>query len=159
MSEKFPPDYEIGIEWIDDDGKRCKTVAPMPHKTGKRVARLVESNFIGSIGGMHYYAKIKVNSPWWSENGDKGGHAGYGGKNKPELRGIDLEAKRILRKRERDMGGELIGRIGQETYRFNTPKEAKEAAIKLFLERFAPGWVLCGDDMGDGDDYPVLAET
>jgi len=167
MSEdttKIPVNFQVGIQWKDDEGRTCTTQIDRPHKTtGKREVQLVEDTFVGSMaaGAMHYYARLKVYSPGWTVEGNEPGivHGGYGGKRKPPLHPISLDARRVLTKVERDMSGEVVGKIGETTYRFNDPESAKAAAIKLFHTRFGPGWVLIGECMGDADDYPVIAET
>jgi hypothetical protein len=159
-TEKYLPTHQIGLTWKNDEGETCVTVAPHPHKNGKRVAWLSETTFVGQLDGMHYYAMIKVGHPWWSVNGDGGGHAGYGGKYKPEMEDIRLEAERRLTKVEKGMDGKRLGKIGEMTYRFNLPADARAAAIALFKKRFAPGWVLLPEYMEENqDEYPILAET
>ncbi|HWX18758.1 MAG TPA: hypothetical protein VN578_02520 [Candidatus Binatia bacterium] len=150
---KIDPSYQIGLRWKNDQGEDCVTLQGYL-RNGKREATLVEADYIGSIGAMHYYAKIRAWSPNWSVNGDKGGHGGYGGKSMPKLEPISIEAKRVLKVREFDANGKLIGKVGDETYRFNSPKAARAAALRAFRKHFAPGWVLVSNYSGR-----VVAET
>lgn len=159
LPDIIPVDFQVGIQWKNDGGKLCTTLAGSPHKaTGKRTVTLQVSSWAG-YGGMHTYASLKVGSPWWTEEGSNGRHGGYGGKKAPQLEHISLDVKRVLTKVEKDLNGERVGKIGEETYRFNDKETATAAAIALFKKRFGPGWVLVGEDMGDADDYPVIAET
>lgn len=160
---KIPADFQIGLTWKNDEGRLCRTVAHNPHKNGKRIAWLVESSFVGTcaIGAMHYYARIKVSSQGWIEEGRENIICGgYGGKNRPQFATISLDAERILTRVERDASDEIIGKKGDSTYRFNTEAEARTAGIKLFGQCFGPGWVLLPELLEDGkDEYPILAET
>lgn len=158
-NEKIKPSHQIGLEWLNDEGERCVTIAPRPHPNGKRIVNLDESTFVGtsSITGMHYYAKLKAWSPSWSVNGDQGGHGGYGGKNMPKMEAISFDAERVLKSREFDQNRKMLGKVGDTTYRFNNPKSARLAAVALFKKLFAPGWVLVAETMsGDGE---IISET
>lgn len=166
---KIPPTLGQGIEWTHErEGHLMRTELSDYHfKNGKRKAQLLIHSWIGSIGAMHYYAKITVESAT-VVNVTEGtrGHGGYVGVPKDSplqehiKRELSLCAQRRLSKVEKDMNGEVLGKIGDMTDRFNTPTEAREAAIRMFKKRFAPGWVLVADKMGDNDeDYPTIAET
>ena len=161
---KIPANYGVGLRWKDSEGHAFESRLQSGEiKNGKRVARLVESNMLGSIEATHCYSHVAT----WSLNNhdhteDKTySSAGYG----PErdeiqsyLNGLRINAKRRLTKVEKDMSGELIGKVGDWTYRFNTEASAKAAGIKTFLARFGPGWLLVEDEFS-GDDIKVLAET
>jgi len=71
----------------------------------------------------------------------------------PELESINEDAVRILSKVEKDFNDEPIGKVGDETVRFNDESSARKAAIKMFYEKFATGWVL------ESEDGQNLAET
>lgn len=159
---KIPPNYGIGIKWHDKDGRLFESTLSGSDElhNGKRKCRLEESNLLFSIGASHYYAKIEAYSPgcYSYDEGTNYCSAGYG-KEREDLAGylgrIVIEAQRRLVKVEKDMAGERIGKKGDWTYRFNSEAEAREAAIRTFKERFAPGWILF-----DGDDCTkVIAET
>ena len=153
-AELVPIDAGIGIEWLDDSGKKCVTL-PGCFRNGKRVATLEQSSYIGiSIGAIHYYAAIRVHDNGWSCDG-KGCHMGYGGKNKPQFSGLKIDAQRRLTRLEKDMNGRPIGKIGESTIRFNTEKGAREAAIAIFKRKFSPGWVLESEDCSE----KIIAET
>ena len=161
--EKIPANFQLGWQWHDDEGRLCTTGTRM-HNSGKREATLVESTFVGTcaIGAMHYYARIKVSTPGWQNEG-KGADCtcgGYGGKAQPRMEPISIDAERVLTKLEKDMDGRPVGRIGEKTYRFNDEASARAAGIKVFLENFGPGWVLVASEIPEGaDEPPVLAET
>ena len=153
MKQKYKPDFQLGITWKDDSGRKCTTHDSKHQKTGKREVELSESNFIGLLDGMHYYAKLRVPSPWFLVDGEKGSHGGYGGKAKPYLETISQDAERVLTGIEKDAMGRVLGKVGDTTYRFNRPEDARAAAVKMFHEMFDEGWVLVD---GDGN---VVAET
>lgn len=158
--KKIPKDWQAGIQWRDDEGRLCTTDAGYIDKaTGKREATLIETTYVGScaITAMHYYARIRVSNPGWRVEGDAPGiiRGGYGGKAQPKLDVISIDAKRTLRRREKDAMGDPIGKAGDETIRFNNPEDAREVAIKFFKEHFGPGWVLKSDD----DCTKIIAET
>ena len=156
---KIKPDFEIGLEWLNDEGKKCVSIAPPPHaKTGKRIVELIEASYIGCVAGMHYYAKLFVPVPWWVQENDDGRHCGYGGKAKPNMNGFSLDAERILTVQEYDANRRSIGKSGDSTYRFNNPKSARKAAIQLFKKTFAKGWVLM-PEYGGESDLEIIAET
>ncbi len=159
---KIPADYQVGVTWLDDSGKRCTTIAGRAHKSGKRIVELVETTFAGTsaFGAMHYYARLQCHSPGWVCAGEAGVHGGYGGKAKPNLDRISIDAERKILPREKDASGERLGRAGDLTVRFLTPAAARSAAIALFKERFGPGWILLSGYCADGIDEPeILAET
>lgn len=155
---KYKPSFGVGLTWLNDEGEKCVTVERRTHKSGKRIATLIETNWLGSIGAMHYYARIRVFAPSWSVNGDDGGHGGYGGKNCPKLEEIGIDAERILTRLEKDMNDEPLGKIGESTTRFNSPEDARKAGIAAFLKHFAAGWVLM-PEYQDDDSETLLAET
>lgn len=68
---------------------------------------------------------------------------------------IRLDAERRLTKVEKDLFGDVIGKIGEWTYRFNTPDEAKASGIRTFKDRFTPGWIL----VSEYNNKEILAET
>jgi hypothetical protein len=124
------------------------------------VAYLQESNYLGSIGAQHYYARIEAHSP--SNLDETEGELlllGCYGTERDEIDNwisrIDVTVERRLTKVEKDMNDEVIGAVGDWTYRFNLESEAKAAGVKLFLARFEPGWVLIS---GDDCDL-ILAQT
>ena len=154
------PNFALGLKWVDGEGDKCETVLGRKLVNGKRVVRLCLSSFIGSIGAQHYYASLNVFSPTISNGKQLFFCGGYGGKDRPDdmLNPLRIEAKRRLTKVEKDMNGEVLGEIGDITYRFNTEKEAEEAAIALFKRKFAPGWRLERDSWDDGQE-PFICET
>jgi hypothetical protein len=160
VNEKIKPSHDIKIKWTDDEGNNCMTIMPPFHANGKRIVWLVESNYvdIGSVGAMHYYARIRVHAPSWSVNGDHGGHGGYGGKNQPKIEPISFDAERILKVREKDANGKSLGKVGDSTYRFNDEKSARRAAIAVFKKKFAAGWVLIPETLS-GDENEIAAQT
>lgn len=174
---KIPATVGIGFKWRADDGRAMESgISGSKSKDdghhyirGKRVAELILSDWLGSIGAMHYYARIEsggIYGRYVADKRDGFGHCGYMGKSCPtdHLKEISIRAKRILSKLEKDMNGDPLGRIGEETERFNTPAEAKAAAVKLFQAKFEPGWILvCNDQYQEPrtGDIPRLevAET
>ena len=159
MSDKIPATFQIGLKWKNDEGKECQTVMPRLHKSGKRFAFLYEHNCIGSVGGMHNYAAIKVPCCAFQVKGEKCIHMAYGGKKAPKLDEIRIEVERKIKPREKDAFGESIGRAGEMTCRFNEPETARQAGIKLFKEKFDEGWVLVCDDIDNEDERKILAST
>jgi hypothetical protein len=146
-SYKIPPNYGHALSWMDSKGQPCQSILTKIHFTGngKRKARLVESNFLFSKSASHYYASITASAPSIQVGSTIYEIAGYG----PErdaledyLGPINIEAQRRLTKVEKDLNGNLIGKIGEWTYRFNSNTEARQAAIRTFRERFASGWAL-----------------
>lgn len=84
---------------------------------------------------MHYYAKINVSSPPLIDNKGKIHHiSGYLGKKAPDYKGgFNIDVERKVKKVEKDMQGTVLCKVGEYTYRFNTPKEALNQG-KLYLE-------------------------
>lgn len=156
--KKISPMHQIGLTWKDDEGRSCRTRAVL-NEAGKREAMLSITSFGGlSPGAMHYYAIIRVGCPHWTVGRSGSWHGGYGGKSAPNLEQIYLEATRVLTQVELDGHQEPLGNIGQSTVRFNTRESAFAAAVKLFKDRFARGWVLCRD-CWDVDEKRIVAET
>ncbi len=158
---KIPPTIHLGWQWKDKQGHDCESVVPKArYINGKRVARLIESTFVdtAAIGAMHWYARIEVWSPGVLDKTENHEYcsAGYG-PDKPEahLQGIRLSAQRRVTKVEKDQNDEPICKVGEYTWRFNSAKDAKAAALKLFKKKFEPGWVLVSED----DTEKVIAET
>jgi len=153
----IPADFCLGLSWLNDEGKRFETYPTMLN--GKRVVELSESTYVGScaLGAMHYYARFIVRTGVEDKKGSSFG--GYLGKATPKEYNsrLTFDAVRRLTKVEKDMDGDVLGRVGDCTSRFNTPKEAREAAIAGFLKCFGPGWILRGED--ENGNYEVLAET
>jgi hypothetical protein len=146
-SYKIPPNYGHALSWLDSNGWPCKSVLTRQHFTGngKRKARLVESDFLSSSSASHYYASIAASGPSIQVGSTIYEIAGYG----PErdaledyLGPINIEAERRLSRVEWDLSGKTLGRIGDWTFRFNSDVEARQAAIRTFRKRFAPGWAL-----------------
>lgn len=158
----IPSDLFIGLKWKDDSGKRYVSgLGPSRYLNGKRIAVLNETTYIGSIGGMHYYGSINVIQPGGkclSDGDAEFSHGGYLGKNAPSMDSLRIQVTRRLTKVERDMNGEVIGKVGERTYRFNEEKDVRPAAIKLFKKKFGPGWILVPDSWDDGE-RPILCET
>lgn len=158
-TEPIPADAMLGIQWDDDCGGKFET----KHGTmlnGKREAQLTLSSFAGGVcfGAMHYYARIEARADVGRPEETYGGHGGYLGKRCPiNDRHIRVEAKRPIKRGEKDANGEPIGRAGELTYRFNTEKEAYETALKVFMARFGPGWCLVLQDYVN--DYAELQGT
>lgn len=149
---KIPPTIHIGLKWKDRQGHECESVVPKcRYINGKRVARLIESTFVdtAAIGAMHWYARIEVWSPDVLDvtEGRQYSSAGYG-PDKPEahLQSMRLSAQRRVTKVEKDMNDEPICKVGEYTWRFNSAEEAKAAALRMFKEKFEPGWVLVHED-------------
>lgn len=161
--ELIPVTLGLGIKWKDKDGHQCEShLGGYHYRDGKRVARISESNYVGtSPGAIHYYASIVVHGPdvLDKKEGTIFSDGGYGPEHpRFHLTRLRISARRKLTKVEKDGVGEVIGPVGSYTYRFNTPEEAKQAAIDTFKKRFAPGWVLLCEDLDDNDGKP-LAET
>lgn len=164
---KIPATVHIGLRWKDKDGHQCRShVGEYEYhkKTAKRIARLAEHSLVDTmeIGAMHYYASIQVRSAdVFSEKEKTVYSCGGYGPEKPDayLDSIRIEARRKLLKPEKDMSGERICRVGELTHRFNSAVDAKAAALAIFKRKFGPGWALITEDMGESDEYPILAET
>lgn len=142
---KIPADFQVGLNWIGDEGEHYRTEIPKSWLiNGKRVAHLIESSFTGglSIGAMHFYGRIEVPQVGAFNDKDNGYHGGYLGKNAPKIRCLSIQVTRRLTKVEKDMAGEVIGKIGDYTYRFNSEEDVLPEAIKTFKRKFGPGWVL-----------------
>lgn len=160
---KIPPSYGVGRKWKGDDGDKYESILTSSSmKEGKRTCRLEESNFLGSIGAMHYYATIQFYSPDIYNHSKKKLYScsGYGeeyGKIKEWIPCGSIQAKRRLKKLEKDMYGELIGKVGDMTGRFNSKEDAVKGGIETFKLRFAPGWVLTG--WNEDEEQIKLAET
>lgn len=160
---KIPPDLQLGLKWKNDDGVEYESKLSENHYlNGKRVARLTERSWVGTmaIEAIHYYGRIELGHPSGfhiDENGRESWSGGYMGKNAPDLWDISLNVVRRLTKVEKDGNDEVIGKVGDWTYRFNTPEEVRPAAINLFKRKFAPGWVLVGET--EEGEKVVLCET
>lgn len=106
---------------------------------------------------MHYYGRVKGDQPSvYCVEEDRHYLLGGHGSDKPELYGVfEFDAKRKLTTLEEDKSGELIGEVGDNTSRFNTPHEAFEAAVMAAIKNFkdtkTKHWVVnfegCGDDL------------
>lgn len=161
---KIPADAMLGIEWKSDEGERFFTAPSTNKETGKRIVELQLSSYVGTaaIGAMHYYAKLNFDARVLDDKGIS--HGGYVGKLCPiDNRHFSLNVTRRLTKVERDMNGEVLGKVGEDTYRFNTKSDAYKAALRLFAKKFGPGWVLILEDSIDFDDNKLngkaVAET
>jgi hypothetical protein len=107
---------------------------------------------------MHYYGRIRGDSPLtYCVDDDKCYSLGGYGPDKPELYGVfEFDAKRKLTKIEKDRSGDIIGDVGDETSRFNTPNEAFEAAVKTAIKWFKDTktryWVVHFENCGESLD-------
>lgn len=142
------------LKWKGRDGNTYKY-----RRRDNPNIRVSISTYVGSIGAMHYYGRVKGNNPdvYCVEENKYYSLGGYGD-DKPELYGVfEFDARRVLTEIEEDMSGETIGDIGDTTQRFNTPEEAFRAAIKSVRESFADTktrhWVVqfeyCGPKLED----------
>ena len=157
---QIPADLYANLQWTNKDGHKCHTVlCDRDFINGKRIAIFRESTYVETcaIGALHYYARIEVYGPSIHDETDKSTYWG-GSSDDPPFGSLTIQATRILTKVEKDLSDEVIGKIGDSTYRFNTEAEAKEAGIAMFKKRFGPGWVLVPDSWDEGD-RPILAET
>ncbi len=151
ITKPITPDYQVGLKWIGDSGEQFET---LPRDNNDKEITIKLSSWMGiSIGAMHYYAKIHVDTPRIISNGDKKrSHCGYVGKNKPEeLNSLDLDARRKLTKVEKDVWDEVIGKIGEMTYRFNDAASAAIAAFKLVKEKFIGDWTVRFEGIRGGE--------
>lgn len=161
---KIPVNLLVGLKWKDDEGRDFVTeLLPSHYRNGKRIARFSTSSYVGTcaIGAMHYYGRIDISTPsckqTHKDGTTSGGHGGYMGKQAPEIEPISIQVQRRLTRVERDMDGDVIGGVGDWTYRFNRESDVLPAAIKTFKRKFEPGWVLLGYD--DNGEEKVLCET
>lgn len=157
----IPPSIGIGLTWKNsDNGHSMVSVAEGDYhwRDGKRIARLELSNLLYSAGASHYYAKIRGGAPSCKDTvtGEQWGGSSRGGPD-DHLGSLHIEVRRRLTKVEKDMSGEVIGKVGDLTYRFNSEAESKAVGIKVFKRRFAHGWVLvCQNEEGEDE---IIAET
>ena len=145
----IPADLWLGLKWKGDNGEDyVSEISAYDYRNGKRIARLHITSYLGSIGAMHYYGNIEASCPSGvtTENGKRCAHGGYMGKNAPEMTRLSIQAQRRLTKVEKDMAGEVIGKIGDWTYRFNREADVLPAAVKTFKRKFGPGWVVVDDE-------------
>lgn len=162
---QIPADVWLGLRWKGDRGEDyVSVISPHDYINGKRIARLEQSSYVGTsaIGAMHWYGRIEVHCPSGEtvENGKKCWHGGYMGKKAPEISSLAVQVQRRISRVEKDMAGEVIGKIGEYTYRFNAEKDVLPHAIKTFKRKFGPGWVLIDAYADMVNDKPkILCET
>ena len=154
IKTKFRPDYGVGIEWIGADGIKRKSVCRQPRKIYLKI-----SSYVGTcaIGAMHWYARVEVGSLGWKEEGEEGIYSGFGGGNIPkEIESIEIDVSRRLTKVERDMNDEVIGKIGDTTWRFNSEQDAGMAGLRAVQAAFEGDWIVCFEACNGGDyEFPL----
>lgn len=158
--EKSPisADIWLGIRWDGDNGEKYITVPSMYN--GKRFVELNETTFVDTyaIGAMHFYASLTFTTSVIDENSPNHYCGGYLGKATPKNWNsrVRIDVVRRLDRVERDLSGNLVGKVGEFTSRFNSEEEAHQAAILAFHKCFGAGWVLRGYDTNG--NFVVFAE-
>lgn len=148
------PQHGIGLEWRHGKETYYTVLLANDVFEGNRVCRLKLSSYIGmDIEGIHYYAKLSPANPCVGVRGDPDVTVGgYMGKDAPTRQAMKLSSitvMRTLRAVEKDARGRALCKVGEETSKFNSLHAARAAAVKLFLKRFPPGWVLLEEDEFD----------
>ena len=157
---KIPANIGVGLKWHDDEDGVIETKLDGQLRNGKRIAYLKQSTYVGTcaIGAIHYYGRIDARRAGAIRLRDGALCGGYMGKNAPGSDvyfNIDLQIERRISKVEKDWAGDVVGKIGEMTYRHNKPDHIVALGIKLFKQKFGPGWVLLSDE----DCTVVLCET
>lgn len=154
MAKRISPHFMLGTTWIGNDGHTYKL-----RRQDHPYLTISITSYIGSLGAMHYYARINGEKPEIYDADEKQYYmcGGYGD-NKPCLYGIfSFDALRILTSIELDMSNEPLGDIGDETGKFNSPLEAFDAAIDAALENFRDTkrlhWDVKFESCGEELDY------
>lgn len=148
------PKHGIGLEWRCDEDTFYTALCSDDTFEGRRVCRLKVSSMLGmDIEALHVYAKLTPANPYVMVRGAPNVTAGgYLGNNAPARQAMDLSSitvMRVLRVVEKDARGRALCKVGEDTCRFNSQRAARAAAVKLFLARFPPGWVLLEEDEFD----------
>jgi len=128
------------------DKKVFYAIAETPRKVTLRI-----TSWIGISNGIHYYGSLNVSDLYFHENKDaKRGNCMFGGacKTPPNTHGFKIELRRILIQEEIDKDPIRFKycRANEWTGRFNTKKEVKALAKKIFEESFGEGWKLIIED-------------
>lgn len=147
------PLTNVGLTWKGNNGHTYKF-----KRSANPKLKITISSWVGTmaIGASHYYGRVKGDRPGIYDCDEKCYYAlgGYGD-NAPDFSDFSFDAKRVLQKVEKDLSDEVIGKVGDETYRFNYPQDALQAAIQLVLENFkdtgSKHWIInfegCGPDL------------
>jgi len=172
VRERIPVDLGVGIEfdakasYAGPDGHEevmttFRTEMPKP-VDGKRPVLGRIYSYIGSIGAVHYYAKLDVGSspceiiaPDWLVDQS---HVGRGGGVEPEeARGFSLEvnypAKEDIYSTTMAYGTELVASKGELTHQFPTEADAMEAMFAEFERIFGrEDWYLTRNEFDANDN-------
>ena len=157
---KIPRDALLGVTWTDSFYKRKVVTTGEFLPDGRRIARLKLSSYteMGSAGASHWYAKIEafVQARHEGSNMTSGGYI-HDAPYDDVADSIDIRVHKKLKKLTKDAWGRVVGKRGDITTRIETKEEARELAIKTFLERFGPGWALV--ESPDYDEEVIVATT
>ena len=130
---KITPNSFNQKEWVGDDGKTYKFVLSQPP-----TLTISLSHYECDVS-CHYYSRVRSSTVL--VHNVETGEEFY--TNKYDC-GIEREfnARRTLTKIERDLGGVTLGKIGDDTIRFNSPEEALLACIKMTADTFSGEWTV-----------------
>lgn len=125
---------------------------------GLRVAHMEISTWRGiSCGAQHYYARIRFSGTTFRQPDGQPHPRAYTYPNgmPREAEGMEIEVRRPVTQRDVDYakkrGDGWIPRSGDYVRGFWEEKEAYDAGIACFKEKFAPGWVLQTHDPDTGN--------
>lgn len=143
---KFPLNDQLGLEWKGDNGECFRTEIDGSITPATRTVAAKITTWVGSmaIGAMHWYAHIEPERPQVIDlrRPEGGEHCGYLGKNAPRIERRRFKIERRLTKVERDMNGEIIGKKGEFTGRYNDQKTPFFDMMKGLKEKFGSGWIV-----------------
>lgn len=160
--KRLSPQSLIGTTWVGKDGRTYKL-----SRQGTQYLTITLTSFKWSLGGMHYYGRIKGERPSiYDCHNDRHICLGGYGPDAPRLSGWgEFNAERMLTKVELDMKGDPLGCLGDMTSRFNTARDAFVASLNCVLLNFRDTktrhWNIvfegCGDDLYESC-YPLDAK-
>ena len=153
---KVTPYTNVGIAWNDKHGVRYKL-----RRTKHPTILISIRTYVGCPGAIHYYGHVKGDKAEIYDTVEQQTYsmAGYGDE-APRNESFDFDARRVLRRPEKDLSGDVVCKVGESTGRFNLPQDAFEECLDLAVEKFKDGpcylyWKVrfdyCGDELDRGE--------
>jgi len=141
-----PNDYSHK-QWTAGDGR----VYELRHDGKRRLT--IRLSMYDLNNSCHYYARVTSNRPsiYRVDDGTWFCAGGYGA-DAPENYSHDFDARRKLVRVEHDLDGNVVGRVGDYTYRFNDARKALQACIDVTLKEFEDDnekWVIRFEDCSE----------